>query len=356
MPADKDGKTEKPTPKRLREARKKGQVPKSQDLSSAISFGVFSLALVFLGNYVIQWGFVLLRNSLTGGLEVDNLGNELNNIGLTALIWFVIMAAPFLGIALLTGVIGNMVQVGFLFTSEPLKPSLKTLNPISGFKNLFGKKAMFGLAKNLIKLAIVISFTIYILWQSLQMIMNSGRIGTVNVFPFMIDLVSSLAFQLAIFLAVLGIADYFYQRYSHKQELMMTIKEMKDEYKEMEGDPQVKSQRKARYKQMMAGKLSDVDSATVLITNPTHYAIAVRYEKGLDEVPIVLAKGQDLMAQRMKQRAEQNNVPMFENKPLAQSLFKEVEPGQPVPSEMYQSIAEILALVFQAEQRNKKKI
>lgn len=356
MAADKDGKTEKPTPKRLQDARKKGQVAKSQDLSSALSFGTFALALTALSMYVFQRAYVLMRNMLGGGFDVEGIENNLSALGSEAVLWFLILAAPFLVIAFFTGLIGNMVQVGFLFTSEPLKPSLNKINPINGFKNIFGKKAVFGLGKNLAKLMIVVGFTLYTIIQSVTMIMNAGRVGTENLFPLMMELVTSLAFRLSLFMAVLGIGDYVYQRYTHKKELMMSMQEIKDEHKTMEGDPQIKSQRKARYRELMSGRISDVDEATVVVTNPTHIAIAIRFERGSDDVPIVVAKGADLMAQRMKERAKENDVPLFENKPVARALYKEAEVGDVIPNEMYQAIAEILALVFQMEERKKQKI
>lgn len=354
--SDKDGKTEKPTPKKLRDARKKGQIPKSQDLSAALSFGIFALAFTFLTTYVFQRSFVLLQNMLRSGFDIQNIHNELGSIGTQAMMYFLILSAPFLIIAFLTAYLGNLAQVGFMLTGDPLKPSLKKLNPISGFKNIFGKKAAFGLFKNLAKLFIVVGFTFYTLRKSALLIMNTGRIGTANIFPFMIGMVSNLAFGLAVFLAVLGVADFVFQRYTHNKELMMSMQEIKDEYKQMEGDPQVKSQRKALYREMLSGKISDVDDATVVITNPTHFAIAIRYDQKVDDVPIVLAKGQDLMALRMKERAKEKDVPMIENRPLARALYKDVNPGEPVPMELYQAIAEILALVFQAEKRNKNKI
>lgn len=353
--ADKDGKTEKATPKKLREARKKGQIPKSQDLSSALSFGLFTFGLTALATYVLNNSLVYLKQMLRFE-DPDTMLSSLSGIGMNALIWFLILAAPFLGIAFLTGVIGNMVQVGFLFSAEFIKPSLEKLNPINGFKNIFGKKALFGLVKNILKLVIVVGFTISTLSNSVTLIMNSGSVGIRVLFPLVLELIYGLASRLALFLALLGIVDYVYQRHDHKKNLMMSMQEIKDEYKEMEGDPQVKSQRKAMYRNMLSGNLSDVKEATVLITNPTHFAIAIRYVQTKDQVPIVLAKGQDFMALKMRELAKETKVPMIENKPLARALYKQVEPMDPIPSDHYQAIAEILALIFQAEERKKDKI
>ncbi|WP_423189158.1 flagellar biosynthesis protein FlhB [Alkalibacterium sp. f15] len=354
--SEKDGKTEKPTPKKLREARRKGQVPKSQDLSSALSFGFFALSLTALASYVLERTFVFLRQSLSFGPDPMSSIRELSQIGMNAIIWFIVLAAPFLIIAFFTGVVGNLVQVGFLFTTESMKPSFSKINPVSGFKNIFGKKALFGLAKNLMKLFIVVGFTLYTLWQSADIILQSGRVGLYAIFPLVIELVSTLAFRLALFLAILGIADYFFQRYEHKKKLMMSMQDIKDEYKEMEGDPQVKSQRKALYRNMLAGNIKDVLDSTVLITNPTHFAIAIRYDQSKDQVPIVLVKGQDHVALRMKGMAREENIPIIENKQLARAMYEVVEPMDPIPTDMYEAIAEILALIFQAEQSKKNKI
>lgn len=356
MPADKDGKTEKPTPKKLTEARKKGQVPKSQDLSSAISFGLFALGFTSLAMYVLQRAYVFLQESLRFGTDPTRVVHELPSIGMNAIIWVIVLAAPFLGIAFFTGVVGNMVQVGFLFTTESLKPSLSKINPISGFKNIFGKKALFGLVKNLMKLFIVVGFTVYTLYQSAVVILNAGGLEPIAIVHLMVELVSTLAFNLAVFMAILGVADYVYQRYDHKKNLMMSMQEIKDEYKDMEGDPQIKSQRKALYKDMLSGNMKDVGEATVLLVNPTHFALAIRYDKDKDQVPVVLVKGQDHMALKMKELAKQENVPIIENKPLARALYKQVEPMDPIPADMYEAIAEILALIFQAEASRKHKI
>jgi len=354
--AEKDGKTEKPTPKKMRDARKKGQIPKSQDLSSSLSFVLFAATLTVLSGYVLERTLVYLQQSLRFGNDPTAAIHELGSIGMKAIVWFIVLSAPFLGIAFITAFIGNIVQVGFVFSGESMKPSFSKLNPISGFKNIFGKKVIFGLGKNLVKLGIVVGFMYKTLTDSSSIILNSGNLGIAGLFPLMIKLISSMAISLGLFMALLGVVDYVYQRYDHKKNLMMSMQEIKDEYKEMEGDPQVKSQRKARYRSMLAGNLNDVKEATVLITNPTHFAIAIRYDKEKDHVPIVLAKGQDLMALKMRELAKESAIPMIENKLLARALYKVVEPNDPIPAEMYQAIAEILALIFQAEERKKHKI
>ncbi|WP_028273848.1 flagellar biosynthesis protein FlhB [Atopococcus tabaci] len=354
--SDKDGKTEKPSPKRLRDARKKGEVPKSQDLSSAISFSVFTLGLVALMSYVFQHGFVLFKTFLSSGLSVTNLEADMAAVGMKALVFFFVLAGPALALAFFTGIIGNMVQVGFLFTAKSLKPSFGKMNPVSNAKNMFGKKAFFGLLKNLLKLGIVFGLTYSVLKESMTPILNLSSLGTERIFFVLAGLAQEIGKRIALFLLVVGVADYAYQRYEHRKNLSMTKQEVKEEFKESEGDPQMKSQRKQRHKEMISGNMKDVESAAVVITNPTHFAVAIRYERGKDDVPTVVVKGADHMAQLIKERAREHDVPIIENKPVARSLYKSVEPGQPVPAAMYQAIAEILALIYRLEESKKHKI
>lgn len=354
--SEKDGKTEKPTPKRLRDSRRKGEVPKSQDLSSGVSFAVFALVLTALMSYVLQYGYVMLKNFLSNGLVVTNLESDMSALGTNAIIFFFILAGPALALAFFSGVIGNMVQVGFLFTAKALKPTFSRMNPMSNFKNMIGKKALFGLVKNLLKLAVILGLTFSVLRDSIRPILHLSNVGTERIFFILMEIAREIGIKLSVFLVVVGVVDYIYQRYEHRKNLMMSKQEIKDEYKEMEGDPQIKSQRKQRHKELLNGNIKDVESAAVVITNPTHFAIAIRYEKGKDEVPIVAVKGADHMAQLIKERAREHDVPIIENKPVARSLYKSVEPGQPVPTAMYQAIAEILALVFRLEESKKYKI
>lgn len=354
--SEKDGKTEKPSPKRLKDARKRGEVPKSQDLSSGISFAVFALILTTLMTYVMQYGFVWLKNFLTYGLQAGNIENALPSIVLYSLIFFFILAGPALALAFLFGVIGNMIQVGFLSTSKSLKPTFSRMNPISNFKNMFDKRAIFGLLKNLLKLGIILYLTYTTLREALPIILNLSRVGTESLFFFVMELAREIGVKLSLFLIVVGIADYIYQFYEHRNNLKMSKQEMKDEFKESEGDPQIKSQRKQRHREMLNGSIKDVESAAVVITNPTHLAVAIRYDTNTDEVPIVVVKGADHMAQMIREQAKEHNVPIIENKPVARSLYKSADAGDPIPMDMYQAVAEILALIYRLEESKKHKI
>lgn len=357
--SEKDGKTEKATPKKLRDARKKGQVPKSQDLSSSLSFALFGLVITWLLTYVFQYGFVLMKNTLVIDMSQQSLNgfeNNLNLLGLRALLYFFVLAGPALLLAFLAGIIGNIIQVGFMFSGESIKPTFSKMNPVSNIKNIFGKQAAFNLIKNLAKLGLVL----YIMYSTIEAyiypIMNLAHVGTANIILIIFEILREVAIKLSVFLIVLGVADFAYQFYDHRKNLRMSQQEIKDEYKEMEGDPQMKSERKHRHQAMLSGNIQDVKEAAVVITNPTHLAIAIRYDREEDEVPIVVVKGANLMAQKIRELAKEHDVPMIENKPVARSLYKSVEAGQPVPADMYQAIAEILALIYQLEENKKHKI
>lgn len=354
---EQDGKTEKPTPKRLSDAKKKGQIPKSQDLSSAISFAIFAFLLTQILTYTLEYSYVFFRNYFAAGFSVSNLENDLSALGINVILFFLILVGPALLLAFVSGYIGNLIQVGFVFISESLKPSFDKMNPVSNLKNIFGKQALFGLLKNIVKMGAVI----YIVYASVEEmifpILNLSNVGTERIFYIVIELAREVGLNISIFLVAVGIADYAFQRYQHNNQLKMSKQEIIDEYKEMEGDPQIKQQRKQRHQEMISGNIRDVADATVVITNPTHLAIAVRYNREeADEVPIILVKGADLMAEKIKELAKEADVPMVENVPVARHLYKHADAGDPIPVDMYQAVAEILALIFQLEESKKHKI
>lgn len=354
--SEKDGKTEDPTPKKLSDAKKKGQIPKSQDLSSAISFTIFAFLLTILLSYTFQNGFVLFKNFFSLNLNTISLENELAPLGLKSIVYFLVLAGPALAIAFLSAYLGNLIQVGFIFVTEALKPSFNRLNPVTNLKNIFGKQAIFGLAKNLIKMG-AITYIIYIsLDEAIFPLLKLSNLGLEKTFLVVLDLLRSIVIKISIFLVVLGVADYFYQRYEHKNQLKMTKQEIIDEHKEMEGDPQIKAQRKQRHRDLINGNMRDVADASVVITNPTHLAIAIRYDWDEDEVPMVLVKGADYMAELIREEARTHDIPMIENVPLARALYKSADAGEPIPADLYQAVAEILALIYQLEENKKGKI
>lgn len=354
---DKASKTEDATPKKLQDSKKKGQVAKSADLNGAGSLYVFTIFFVTIANHLFKNTYNYIETSLARVPNENITEAFLRNIFLEDLIEAMIILLPFFGIAILVGILTNMVQIGFIFTTEPLKPDIKKLNPIEGFKKIFSKKSLLTLIKNLLKLVLVFYLTYRTLSTEFIKILNSGNIGTEKLFPFFIDFIKIVAIDIAVVMFLLGIMDYVLERQEWKKNLRMSKQDIKDEYKQMEGDPEIKGKRQQRQRELSMGRMMDdmVDS-TVVITNPTHIAVVLKYETGVDKAPMVTAKGGDHLAKKIREKAEELEIPIIENKALARSMYKQVEIGDSVPMELYQAIAEVLALVYDMERKNKGKI
>lgn len=354
---DKENKTEEATPKRLRDAKKKGQVAKSGDLSSATSLLVFIMFMGVLGQYLFSNSLKFMKTSLESDYTTFITKSNLGPIFIKNIIYFGIILLPFAIIALVIGIGINLLQTGFIFTSEPLKPDFKRLNPIEGFKNIFSKKAMFNLIKNILKLVLVFYMAYGNLTKHINRLFNSGDLGTEKLFFFMMDFVKDLGFNIALVMFILSIVDYVFQRRDFKKNLRMSKQEVKDELKEMEGNPEVKSFRMQKQRQMaMSRMMSNIKTSTVVITNPTHIAVVLRYNSKMDKAPIVTAKGADYVAEKIKEVARLNKIPIMENKELARTMYKKVEIGEQVPVDLYKAVAEILAAVYQMQEKNKGKI
>lgn len=354
---DKHSKTEEATPKRLRDARKKGQVTKSADLNSAVSFLVFIMFAGLLSNHLFNNGFRFLTNTLSGDYSLELSQPNTGEVLFQAIVSFAYILLPYMAIAVMISIGINLVQVGFLVTVEPIKPKLNRINPIQGFKNIVSKKALFNFVKNLLKLILVFYITFTKVRDYLPMILNSGNIGTEKLFPFMGQLVQDLIINVAIILLGLAVIDYIFQKRSFKKDQMMTKQEIKDEHKEMEGNPQIKAARAQRQREIAMGRMmSDIEGSTVVITNPTHIAVVLRYDPEIDGAPLVTAKGADLIAEKIKDVAKEHKIPIMENKPLARTMYEKVEIGQHVPMDLYKAVAEILAIIYQMREKNKGRI
>ena len=355
--SDKDGKTEDATPKRLQDARKKGQIPKSQDLNAAASLLIFTLLLGTIGNFLLTYSYRLLRAMLSFDHYPEINHRIIKPLLLEGIIRYFWIFLPVALVAMVLGIIVNLAQTGFIFTSTPLKPDIKKLNPIEGFKNMFSKKAMFTLLKNLLKLILVFYMTYSNMSDKINVILNSGNIGSEKLFGFFIEFLKSITMNIIVVMFILGFVDYIVERRSHKKNLMMTKEEIKEEFKEMEGSQEVKSARKQKQRELAMGRMiENVGESTAIVTNPTHIAVAIRYDRDKDEVPIVMAKGAGPIAEKIKSRGKENKIPIIENKPLARAMYTELEVGEYVPAELYQAVAEILAIVYEMEIKNKGKI
>lgn len=342
-----EDKTEEPSPKKLQDARKKGQVAKSIDLTSSIVLlGVMFLFIAF-GQSLYLNGRQFLINTFNLITKEDMSLQQLKVISLFMLKNAAIVALPFLLTIMVLGILANILQIGFLFTTENLKLSFDKLNPLNGFKRLFSKRSFVELIKSLLKIIIIMYITFSFLKNNLFEILKTSDLNPFGIYPFVKTIADKQMTRLVIFLIVIGVADFIFQKRQLKKELMMTKQEVKEELKQTEGDPQIKSRIRQKQREMaMKRMMHEVPKATVVVTNPTHFAVAIKYERNKDLAPIVVAKGADLIAKKIKDIAKENDIPVVENKILARTLYYKVEINEAVPVELYQAVAEIIAYVY----------
>jgi flagellar biosynthetic protein FlhB len=348
-------KTEQPTSKKLRDARKKGQVAKSQDLSSAIMLISAVGVMYILSGY---WG-ELFRNSFQDQITyaVTFHGDFTSYTAFAALgaglKLFLLALAPLLGVMVIVAFAANYVQIGSLFAPESIKPDLKKLNPIEGFKNKFFKmKSYLELGKTVLKMIITATVVGYVLSGSINDLIKLTQQPIPVAVSFIIGLILQIFFTVGLAFLIIGGADYFLQYFLHRKELKMTKQEVKQEWKEMEGDPYIKARRRQMHREIMSQSVaSAVKSANVIVANPTHLAVALKYENGSTGAPIVVAKGADFMAAQIRQIADEAGIPITRNVPLARTLY-ELEIEEEIPEELYEAVAIVLRWVFEMSEKS----
>lgn len=343
-----DEKTEKATPKRRRDMREKGNIPQSKELNSALvligCFVMLYICATFITNILIENTAQMLSLKIEDPLfSIDGI----QNLMFFSATRYLKALAPVTGISLGLGLLASYLQVGFVFTAKPLEPKLSRINPIEGLKRIFSRRSLAQLVKSFLKICIIGYLTYKFLARrypdlprmldmSLEELIRTIGITTVQA-----------GIYAGAVLLVLAVLDYYYQRYEYEKSIMMTKHEVKEEYKQMEGSPQIKSKIRERQRQMsMHRMMAEVPKADVVITNPTHYAIALKYEPERAKAPIVVAKGRDLIALKIKEIAKENEIQTVENRELARSLYETTEIGCVIPPELYQAVAEVLAFVY----------
>ncbi|MCM3782945.1 flagellar biosynthesis protein FlhB [Neobacillus mesonae] len=346
-------KTEKATPKKRQESRKKGQVAKSMEISgAAILLACFMCFLIF-GNFYkerISDAFKdIFINRLNMEVTSENVMILFGQFGIEILI----LLAPIFAIAVIIGFIANYIQIGFLFTGEGITPKFSKLDPIKGFKNIFSMRAVVELLKSVLKL-IIIGYLVYdILWGARDEFAGLSLLSMDGILKFAAEMTLDLGINIGAALFVLSILDYMYQRYEHEKNIKMSKQDIKDEYKKMEGDPLIKGKIRERQRRMaMQRMMQEVPNADVIITNPTHFAVALKYDGNEMEAPTVIAKGADHVAFRIREIAKEHGVMLMENKPLARALFQRTEIGDSIPADLFQAVAEILAYVYKLKSRS----
>lgn len=345
-------KTEKATPKRKREAREKGQIFKSVEVNTALTLLVMFGVISIFGQTIVENIKNLLRYFLTmDAPDIFDVAATTKMFG-DAVLMFIGIMAPILIASLAASLVTNVVQSGFVFSTKALSPKFDRINPLSGLKRIFSTRTLLDLVKAIIKIAIL-GMVAYNEFQA-HMEDFRGLMGqdTAAAVADFVDIIISVAFNLSIAFAIFAPFDYMYQRWKYNKDLMMTKQEIKDEYKLTEGNPQIKGRIAQKQRQMSRMRMVQaVKDADVVITNPTHYAVALEYKEGKNTAPIVIAKGKDYLAQRIKQRAKEENVEIVENKPLAQALYFFCEVGDEVPEDMYKAVAEVLAYVYRMKKK-----
>lgn len=342
-------KTEKATPKKKADARKKGQVFQSREVSTAFILLILIVSLNVLGPSIYEQLTLyfkrIYQEYLVNAAALDF--STLANIYIESALVLIKAVLPILLISMLAGLISGYVQVGFLLTLEPLKPQFSRLNPLKGFKRFFSLRAIVELLKSIIKIVIVSVVAYSYISSQTNEILNLIDTTVAEVMIYIASSAFSVALRICIALIVLGLLDYIYQKFDYEKNLKMTKQEVKEEFKQQEGNPEVKSKIKQKQRQMsMKRMMQEVPNADVVITNPTHYAVALKYDTQKSPAPFVIAKGQDYIALRIKEMAKQNKVEVVENKQLARTLYSTVDIGEAIPPELYQAVAEILAFVF----------
>ncbi len=350
--ADDMEKTEEPTSKKIEDARKEGNVPNSRDTSGVFTLFVAILALLLLFGYMQDRLLNLVRHIFAyQGMEIHQ--SDIIDIAMIMMREFILIVIPFALVIALSGIIGTVSQFGFNFTTKPLTPDLSKLDPIKGMKNLLSLKKLIEGLKVTLKSLTAMGVGFWFFWLYIQELPTVALFNLNDQLEWVHDKEIILALVMLFVLFVFAMIDLVIVRRQYKEKLKMSKQEVKDEMKNMEGDPHVKG--KIRQIQMRAAQqrmMANVPEADVVVTNPTHYAVAIKYDETRHSAPLVIAKGKDNIAIKIKEIARENGVHIVQNPPLARSLYAEVEVDNPIPDTLFSAVAEVLAYVYKMNQKS----
>lgn len=357
--ADSEGqeKSEQPTGKKLSDARERGQVAKSAEINSLAAFGS-GLILIYMTRGFIGEQFASFSVGFLGKLDsLDINASLLQSYFIDWALFFFIIVSPILLAVIVFALISNMAQFRFLFTMKPLKPKMDKFNVFKSIKRMFfSTSSLVELGKSVVKLLLVGGFAYNIISGMIDDTVLLIDLSLEETVSFMFDSAFTLIWKIVLFFTVIAALDYTFQRRKFNNDMMMSKQEVKEENKQQEGDPQIKSrQRKIMFQMARKRMMKEVPTADVIITNPTHYAIALKYDHQKSKAPKVVAKGVDELAQRIKKIGIENNVPLFEDRELARALYKVCEIGDEIPAKLFTAVAKILAYIFQMKRLKKKR-
>jgi flagellar biosynthesis protein FlhB len=352
MPEQSGEKSFDATPHRRLQAREKGQVAYSQDLGSATLLLVAAGLLWGMGSRVVDSAVVLLHRNLgevgelsgDRGLLVGEVQKVVQGVGFALL--------PIMMLLMLAAAAASVFQIGFLFVPERLMPDFGRLSPLAGVKRIVSLQGFARLGFGLLKVGIVTAVACAAIWLRREDIMLAGGLEVGQIASLLVEVAVTTLLWVGLALLLLALFDFAFQKWKHEQDLRMTHQEVKEEMKNLQGDPQVVARRKQVQRQMVMNRMSGaVPQADVVVTNPTELAVAIKYDHGAMAAPVVVAKGAGVLAQRIRRLALENNIPIVERKPLAQLLYKDVDVNHPVPDSSYAAVAEVLAYVYQLKGR-----
>ncbi len=349
-------KTEEATSKKLEDARKEGQVAKSKEVTNAVTLiGLFltlRFALSFIGESMLSM-FSAFYNRIPDaqGLEAGQIKEQtmISMLRLMA-IRILILMLPFLLTGLILSFVSDLVQIPWKVTAKPLQPKPSKMNPINGFKRLFSMQSVVELLKSILKIGLILYIAYLTLRDQANLIYLLFNMPLWEGIAAAGNIAINLGLRISFVYILIAAIDFAYQKHKFREDMKMTKQEVKDEYKDSEGDPQIKGQQRQRMREASRRRMmQDIPKADVVITNPTHYAVAVQYDTSVAPSPIVLAKGQDYLAARIKEVAKENRIEVVENKPLARMLYHNVEIGEQIPPELYEAVAQVLAYVYHVQ-------
>lgn len=347
-------KTEQPSSKKLEDARKKGMVAKSIEVNSLVIVVTGLVTIFLLQSYIGQRVSSFTINIFN---SLDTLPKKVSLLPNMAFDWYMFffsVLAPLMTAIVIAALASNIAQVGFRLSPEALTPKFSKLNPANGIKRIFSSKSVVEIFKTLLKFFVIAFFTYLILSDLIVASAYLDNLNPSELVIFMLDNAFSLLWKIALLYAVIAGIDFVYQRYKFRKDMMMTKQELKEEMKQLEGDPTVKG--RIRKMQMQAAQqrmMANLPTADVVITNPTHYAVALKYDMTKDSAPEVIAKGVDLLAQRIKKVAAEHNIPLHEDRELARALYKMCDVGDKIPPSLFKAVAQVLAYVYNLKKKKK---
>lgn len=350
-----DEKTEEPTQKKLDDSRQKGDVAKSQEINSWFIILAATFIVVMLAGNMGTSLTAFLRSIMSNAHDIPADAHSMTELFKTLCSAVLgALALPFI-LLVVAGIGGNLVQVGIIFSLEPIKPKLSKISPISGFKRLFSTTALVNFGKSLFKLLVVSTVIAIVVWPNRDALDAMIAMDPRALMGLTQNMASKVLVGVLAVLTLIAVADYAFQRHTWWQKQRMTPKELRDEYKQFEGDPQIRAKlRELRVERGRKRMLANVPNASVVISNPSHYSVALQYEAGM-HAPVCLAKGLDAVALRIREVAKEHDIPIVENPPLARALHASVEIDEPIQPEHYQAVAEIIGYVLRLANRQSGK-